>query len=135
MGTNYYAVFQIKAGEWRNAYIDGISERVHIGKSSSGWCFALRVDNDRGLTSLDAWTEFLRECRIEDEYGSPCTLDELLSLITDRRGRPTRPEPGSEWLERNNAAIGPNGLVRHRIGQYCAAHGQGTWDMMVGEFS
>jgi hypothetical protein len=40
MGTNYYLV---------NKETD---ERLHIGKSSGGWCFALRVHHDRHIDSL-----------------------------------------------------------------------------------
>lgn len=39
------------------------------------------------------------------------------------------------FLASNHAEPGPNGLLRHKIGPYCLGHGEGTWDLMPGEFS
>lgn len=30
---------------------------------------------------------------------------------------------------------GPMGLLRHKIGPHCIAHGAGTWDLIPGKFS
>lgn len=107
---------------------------LHIGKSSAGWCFSLHVIPDEGLNSLDDWKE--RWSRpgaiIKDEYGDVVTPEEMLSRITERRyvGKGGRTE---SQLAANYATRGPNGLVRHTYN--CVGHGEGTWDLISGEFS
>ncbi len=61
----------------------------------------------------------------------------MLHIITVREqvwriGGFERRAPG--FLDRNYAIEGPNGLVRHRIGNGCISHGTGTWDCIVGDF-
>lgn len=42
----------------------------------------------------------------------------------------------NHFLEMNNAELGPNNLLRHKIdGQFCIGHGEGTWDYCIGDFS
>ena len=135
MGTNYYA--ERAAGDpCSHCGRFEVAERLHIGKSSAGWCFSLHVIPERELNSLEDWKEYLRQpnITIEDEYGRRHTLSELLDRITDR-SRMTRDVPTEQWLRLNHAVPGPNGLVRHQIGQYCVGHGEGTWDLIPGEFS
>ena len=124
MGTNYTVATKDK--------------ELHIGKSSSGWVFSLRVHEDCGILSLYDWLPILldKDNRIFDEYGSHITAEELLKRITVR----SRAEPVNwskdDW-EMNHAEPGPNNLVRHRqISEYgrTITHGEGTWDYMDYEF-
>lgn len=122
MGTNYYAT----RGE----------ERLHIGKSSGGWCFSLHIIPEYGLDDLDDWMEHLSrpDVRIEDEYGRSLDIESMLEVIINR-GRADREMPNELWLRQNYAEPGPNGLVRHSLGRGCSGHGEGTWDLVPGEFS
>lgn len=121
MGTNYY--FHPKpttscptCGHTRTA------EPIHIGKSSVGWTFGLHVRPRYWIggpipQDLDAWRErFLEEgSKIQDEYGQVITVVDMLRIITDRSH--------------------PNGLRRRPLDEYCIGHGEGTWDLVVGDFS
>lgn len=143
MGTNYY---------WINETDHCVDcsrknvEKIHVGKSSFGWCFSLHVTED--LRSLDDWKEKFKTGRLEDEYGDLITAEDMLKEITVR----SNPEPvenrpfGSVayygypnlevFLQRNHAIIGPNNLLRHiNDGVHCVGHGEGTWDLIEGYFS
>lgn len=70
MGTNYYWHHDICGSCGRS------DDPIHIGKSSAGWCFALHVDEDIGIKSLDDWMSRWGEMNhtnseIRDEYGHP----------------------------------------------------------------
>jgi len=140
MGTNYY---------WEPKAPCRCCERpfdhFHIGKSSGGWCFGLHVippeeakwiDGlpDAGIVSLDDWKALWTRGQVVDEYGEQISRHAMLTIITERSWKSARP-----WSERamneNSAVPGPNGLVRHRIGPHCIGHGDGTWDLLPGEFS
>jgi hypothetical protein len=112
MGTNYYATRDV--GRIENTYYK-VVEELHIGKSSAGWCFGLHVIPERGLNSLYDWMVLLKndDWHIVDEYGCEVPPDELFSAITYEDGD----------------------LVRHEIdGKRVIAHGEGTWDYIMGEF-
>ena len=100
MGTNY---------ELRLAHG---GETLHIGKSSAGWAFALRVDPDRGINGLEDWERLWSSpgARIFDEYGRELSPREMRDQIVNRGH--------------------PMGL--RRTGGIC---GPGTWDLVEGEFS
>lgn len=112
-------------------------EPLHIGKSSGGWCFALHVypDEEVGIKNLDDWRAkwSAPNCRIKDEYGQVITPTEMDEIITARKsGTP----PWNEQQRRENHAVaGPNNLVRRELGRFCIGHGEGTWDLLVGDFS
>jgi len=108
MGTNYY----VKSEKCEHC---GHGDDLHIGKSSAGWCFALRVYPDMGINNLLDWEKYLRGKTIENEYGDTVSLDDLVMIITDR--------------------YHPRGLLRHELGSFCIGHGDGTYDLVVGEFS
>ena len=129
MGTNYYVALDVCPHCGRG------EDSLHIGKSSAGWVFSLNTHPEHGIKSLEGWQNFLRGKMVFDEYGSRVTLAELLRVIL-RRSWPGREPFEPEFLERNHAEAGPNGLLRHRIdGRHCIAHGKGTWDIMRGDFS
>lgn len=117
------------------------AERLHIGKSSGGWCFALHVTDT--IRSLEDWKSKWAEGVIVDEYGTEYTPEEMLQVITGRsRPEPVRVSPLDPYyksvedlLEKNHAELGPNNLLRHKIGLHCCGHGAGTWDLIEGEFS
>ena len=135
MGTNYYYKtdrrFLLRDCEPNE---DGL---IHIGKSSIGWCFSLHVYPPL-IRTLNCWIEVweLGAAEITDENGATLTPQEMHAIITDR-SHPERPGHfTSEFLERNYAEVGPNGLLRRQIdGVHCIGHGLGTWDSIVGEFS
>ena len=127
MGTNYYAK------KPRCPCCGHQDEPIHIGKSSAGWCFALHVHEELGLTTLDAWKTFLDGLIIENEHGRQVSLDCLLSVITVRNWDSSA--LSAEGYELNNAQPGPNNLMRRRISEHCVGHGEGTWDYITGDFS
>ena len=112
MGTNYYydepeekcpACSHVKS-----------DSRIHIGKSSFGWPFLVRVYPEFGITTLDAWKKILPSAgRIYDEYERDVTIDELMRTITERDH--------------------PNGLQRNDS-DHIYGRGEGTWDYLEGEF-
>lgn len=140
MGTNYYLSTQKPCSHCGREY-----DRLHIGKSSGGWCFALHVMPDDGINGLDDWQRLWSQpgATIRDEYGTEIGKVEMLSRITMRDGAKDwdgewwRPwyRSEQEFHDRNSSERGPRGLLRHRIGPHCIAHGDGTWDCIVGEFS
>ncbi len=120
--TNYYTVK--RCGHCNH------EERLHIGKSSGGWCFTLATH--AGIASLDDWSRKFYEdgITIEDEYGHPVTPAEMLSVITERSGQGNH-RSGID----GQCMPGPNGLRRSTIdGRHCIAHGEGTWDIWAGDF-
>ena len=127
MGTNYFLHEQVCecCGCGRDV--------LHIGKSSGGWCFSLHVMPDKGLNSLPDWVDRWSRpnARIVDEYGKQMSLNDMLLVIT-ARFRDSLPDID---FVRNEAMPGPNNLIRHQIGRHCVAHGDGTWDLIPGEFS
>jgi len=130
MGTNYYLVPE------KCAHCGRSDERIHIGKSSAGWCFSLRVIPQMGLCTWENWKTYLADKSIEDEYRKPVTLSNLRSIVEDRSWNgPKRPDT-SEWYKMNGAEPGPNGLARHLIDhEFCVGHGPGTWDMILSNSS
>ncbi len=106
MGTNYYV-------ETNDTTPNGIEcEKLHIGKSSMGWVFSLRVYPERGINSLYDWMPIILDNQnvIRDEYGHNITAAEMLRTIAVR---------------------GPNNLGRDReVSEYgrTHTHGEGTWD-------
>lgn len=131
MGTNYY---------WHKtppcATCGHQTEGLHIGKSSGGWVFSLRVYPDDEIATLTDWQRRWSQpgSEIRNEYGELISPEQMLSDITKRDWPKER-----QWDERalvaNHAVRGPNGLVRHRVGSLCIGHGPGTYDYMLGDFS
>lgn len=112
MGTNFYLIRECCPHCGRG------SDRLHIGKSSAGWCFSLRVHEDDGINSLADWEAQWAQpnTRIVDEYGDVIQIEELRRRILER-----------SW-------DGPGGLRRHLIDSFCIGHGDGTYDLIRGDF-
>ena len=144
MGTNYYLVKQ--EGEICSHCKRGAtSTKLHIGKSSGGWCFALHVLPDDGVRDLQDWIPLFRQGKIEDEYGEALSAEEMLSVITSREWPydpnkiPFGYSSREDFNQQNYAKSGPNGLSRHKLisegGHNCVSNGEGTWDCCTGDFS
>lgn len=131
MGTNYY--YKPPDG----------SDPLHIGKSSAGWCFSLHVCTKDGPQDLEQWQRLwaAEGSVIEDEYGRPVTAEQMLAEICDRSWNGSENPVGyanSDAFDLANHSVpGPNGLHRHAIGPPggCIAHGAGTYDLVVGDFT
>lgn len=143
MGTNFY---------WINSTCKSCgrtSEKHHIGKSSGGWCFSLHVmteheENSEGVVyrNLTDWKKLwaLPGSTILDEYDTEITYQCMLEIVMERSW-PEKEEPGipyTSWDDfhyKNHSEPGPCGLARHKIdGSRCIEHGEGTYDLIVGEF-
>lgn len=133
MGTNYYWHAKPECSECGHE-----CQGVHIGKSSGGWCFGLHVYPEDGIHELQDW--ILNRFNtpgsyIRDEYGDKVTREDMLKTITERWWQNTG-HRNAQYLASNHAVEGPRGLMRHAIDpRFCIGHGEGTWDLMIGEFS
>jgi hypothetical protein len=143
MGTNYYSVKRGVDYESEECFwnIRGTEDCIHIGKSSAGWCFSLHVVPELGINTLEDWIGmFIEPDRIIiNEYRETVSFLDMIRIIT-HRSRPQSNNWDATMLERNHAEPGPNNLVRHRVeherrGGGCIRHGEGTWDLITGEFS
>ena len=133
MGTNFY-LYRTPVCEHCG---QETSPPLHIGKSSSGWCFSLHVIPEERLSSLADWEkEWSRPgVAIRNEYDDTVTPAEILRIITDRKGPASSQQHEEEFLAQNHAVDGPQGLLRHEMdGRHCVANGPGTWDLIAGEF-
>lgn len=77
---------------------------------------------------------------IKDEYDREISSIEMIAIITQRSNPMRRDVPFyyKDWDQFyivNDAEPGPNGLIRAKIGWHCVGHGDGTWDLITGEFS
>lgn len=143
MSTNYYLKTKPGSEPCPHCGRSEPSQNLHIGKSSVGWCFSLRVYPELGINTLDDWRPLIETGVITDEYGNVWEGDYILQVIASRR-RPWSPRPApaksvpdlEQWYRQNHAEPGPNGLARHVIdGIHCVGHSEGTWDYIAGEFS
>ena len=141
MGTNYYLHQKPDCESCGRAF-----EPLHIGKSSSGWCFSLHIVPEDGVNALDDWRNLWATpgAYIRDEYGARVSIADIELVIT-ARNRTTDWDAPKWWPSfyrseqdfhgKNYSERGSAGLLRYRVGGRCKAHGEGTWDYIVGEFS
>jgi hypothetical protein len=115
-------------------------QSLHLGKSSAGWCFLLRVYPERGINDLSDWLPVLRGSEyndpaiIFDEYGESVSYNEMVEIITRRSGKRWEVDQAQSKM----ICVGPNGLLRYaecQGMQLCVWHGAGTWDCVEGDFS
>lgn len=167
MGTNFY-LHKKKPGDligcpacghaFRHATLID-KEPLHIGKSSVGWTFALRVypfeqqgddaqfDGYDLPENLEEWKAlFEADCfEIRDEYDRVWTTEKMLDNILNRRrpdgvdrngGPPLYYESWDSFYKANDAMPGPNNLLRRKLGagSGCIGHGNGTYDLIAREF-
>lgn len=130
MGTNYH--WHEKPAPCRACGHDK-SKVLHIGKSSVGWVFMLRVDPEEGLHTLGDWQDRWLEpgSKILSEYGTLIPIDQMNDIILDRE------HTGDSWStmkQRQNCALpGPNGLYRGY--RNFVPPDDATYDLVDGEFS
>ena len=154
MGINFYA--EINEPNHCECCGNKVDEpnKLHIGKSSYGWVFSLRVYPDRDINDLADMLEFLSDKKLWDEYEREVGLEYLKDRIVNR-AREEKPAKWDEWttaLQQGTSPLGPNYkpyydpktsfkddscyLMRHvEDGIHCVGNGEGTWDYMIGEFS
>ncbi len=106
MGTNYYLHRNVCEHCGRS------DERIHIGKSSSGWCFSLHVIPGE-IENLAEWEATWPSGTIKDEYDEVIGPEEMMKTITDRDAIKAK---------------------RHED-RFCVGHGEGPWDLIEGDFS
>jgi hypothetical protein len=108
MGMNYYY------------HLPGY-KKIHIGKSSYGWCFLLHVypklgsgdpnfiPEVDGIQSLDDWKGLfsIPHSRITDEYGFHVTPEDILRIITCREGYARDRDGTNESWEKWAMALHP----------------------------
>ncbi len=124
MGTNFY----LRANPKCEHCGRGPERGLHIGKSSGGWTFGLRIyppeqhwqvrDFDKdiaSLTTLDEWLPLIAKHGVLDEYGRDVSYDDMIACITKRSH--------------------PNGLLRREHPMLKAEPGEGTYDLVPVEFS
>lgn len=116
MGTNFY----LRDTPACTHCSRGPDRGRHIGKSSGGWVFTLRIYPDAvpPIRDLADWIP-LFDLGVVNEYGEDISAVEMLRTITER----------AAWCAQGRA------LKRHALDDFCIAHGQGTYDLCVGEFS
>lgn len=131
MGTNYYLHEKPPCPHCGRGY-----EPLHIGKSSAGWCFSLHVDPEQGINDLSDWESRWSspDAEVRDEYGDKITLRGIRAIILGRSWNSAMGRD-EQWHRDNCAVRGPAGLARHRVGAHCLSHGDGTYDLILGEFS
>lgn len=120
MGMNYYLYEKGPCEYCGRKY-----KPLHIGKSSWGWCFSLHVFPREGIRTLSDWKKLWNRpgAYIEDEEGERVSILEMETVITKR----------DTFIDQSGK---PMELTRHQINKtHCIAHGKGTWDYIIGEFS
>lgn len=131
MGTNYYVDPEAACPTCGRG-----DEPLHIGLSSAGWVFKLRVYPDLNINSLDDWKAFLLDKVIRDEYGREVSYEGMLSEINARaRSTPEETPYGySTWAEFHYV----NNSRMTRFGLLCTEEARdfdGTYELIDYEFS
>lgn len=137
MGTNYY-LRQAACSQCGH-----VPAELHIGKSSAGWNFGLRIypkiaeAPNKHLASWDVaeicelndWRALFDRFSIFDEYDSPVSIDDMIATITARshpKGLASRLTAGPDLM----------GLYYDPV-RTCSETfaGKGTYDLCAYEFS
>lgn len=114
MGMNYYLTLRNQTDLPYNELWGLPYPRLHIGKSSYGWAFALHVypDSEVRPKGLQAWRELFSnpDFCIVDEEGRKISSREMLNVILDRDYRD-----------------------RHLVDNiHCIGYGDGSYDLCIG---
>lgn len=124
MGTNYYIEHRCEScGHCRE------EDKIHIGKSSSGWAFALAKDSFCDFEDL-LKTLWNNRKNIYNEYGGKVKYHEVLSAILCRDKFRT---PSGELLRQNDATIDSNKVGK--LVQEVVGEGEHHYFWVDGEFS
>ncbi len=99
MGTNYYIDLDFCKHCER-------SDRIHLGKSSFGWKFAIEIHKIYYKTFKE-FVEFIRDKRIVDEYHKEITFDEIMDMIERKKGHKSHFEnyPKSRYADCEKADL------------------------------
>ena len=91
---------------------------------------------EHGVHELTDLLAFIGKKRIEDEYGQIISREIFNEIVTERSWFETEDLYRTQaFLRQNHAVPGPKNLLRSKIdGQHCIGHGDGTYDLIVGEF-
>lgn len=130
MGTNYFWYETAPCEKCGHA-----TGPLHIGKSSVGWVFSLRIHPELGINDLSDWVDrFYRAPYIRDEYGNIVRPEKMVSTIM-LRGAESPPKDFD--YAANRAEPGPRNLIRTRATSQTnfVGRGSGTWDLFTGDFS
>ncbi len=138
MGTNFY-LRSLASPPCPTCGHAGEPQELHIGKSSAGWNFGLRIHPElsaehravfgvASINELDDWKPLFELFLIFDEYGDAVTADVLLKSITER----SHPNGLLSRLTAGPEHMGPYGYLR-QPGELLA--GKGTYDLCNYEFS
>ncbi len=137
MGTNYY----LKTPACPHCGHSGAT--LHIGKSSAGWNFSLRIylkeiDEDRlkmfgveQILELDDWRPLFDKFPIFDEYDDVVQPAEMISRITER----SHPNGLLSHLTAGPEHMGPYSRVKDDIRSGQLRAGKGTYDLFGYSFS
>ena len=135
MGTNYY-LRQSPCSQCGH-----VAAELHIGKSSAGWNFGLRIypkingASDARLTlwgtdeicELDDWRPLFDRFSIFDEYDRPVSAADMIATIT------VPSHPGASRLTAGSDLMGPYHNPDPMRPDTFA--GKGTYDLCGHEFS
>jgi hypothetical protein len=137
MGTNHYLHAPACPCCGKEA-----EERIHLGKSSGGWCYSLHVCPEEDIYNYQDILVMIDEkmsngWKVKNEYGETLSLNDWQEIVTKRQGRKITPDHWSwSWYWKNSACPGPCNLARHLLDHtHCIGHGEGTYDYIVGDFS
>lgn len=85
MSTNFYVEADLTCNNPEHA------ETLHIGQAARGWKFLFHGVPEQGLTSWEAWQEYLATRTITDEYGRVMSLVTFAERVErDQQGDPSR---------------------------------------------
>ena len=150
MGLNFYLVYpeQVDVECHCCGHVKQEQKKLHLGKSSYGWVYSLRVYPEKGLRYFHDMEEYVTKvCGgggwIEDEYGDVLEHHVEWFHIVKNRSHPISFEErlkacknGYEYVSLETQPRGPNNLHRHHVdGKFCIGHGYGTWDYFAEDFS
>ena len=81
MGTNYYLESTPPC-----KCCHRVHNGKHIGKSSAGWRFALRIYPEQGINTFYDWMKILskEDVVIKNEYGDQVSFSDLVDNILNR---------------------------------------------------
>ena len=93
MSTNYYVHYDTCE------HCDYRRDRLHIGKSSAGWCFRLRIHTRLGIYGLNDWVSYWQGKTIVNEYGHTVTSQTMYNLIAGR-SHPLMSHPDGDIIKK-----------------------------------
>lgn len=88
--TSYWnADFEIGRDDSVQYWLEKMTEKIHIGKNSSGWKFLFRLNKELYSDDLASVFQFIGEClssgkwRLIDEYGSDINPHDFKKMVKE----------------------------------------------------